>query len=105
MWGVRGGREYPPLTHIQSKARRFLFLLSAYLLVAEAASFDKKELCRSDTVSKNAEFHADFESVEKMYQKKVISKNVTEKCTFFTFTHACQFVLFLTFVCEIFKQI
>ncbi len=49
MWGVRGGREYPPLTHIQSNARRFLFLLSAYLLVAEAASFDKKELCRSDT--------------------------------------------------------
>jgi hypothetical protein len=26
-----------------------VFLLSAYLLVAEAASFDKKELCRSDT--------------------------------------------------------
>jgi hypothetical protein len=28
----------------------FLFLLFAYLLVAEAASFDKKELCRSDTM-------------------------------------------------------
>ena len=27
-----------------------LFLLSTYLVVAEAASFDKKELCRSDTV-------------------------------------------------------
>ena len=27
----------------------FLFLLFVYLLVAEAASFDKKELCRSDT--------------------------------------------------------
>ena len=26
-----------------------LFLSFAYLLVAEAASFDKKELCRSDT--------------------------------------------------------
>ncbi len=25
-----------------------------------------------------------------MYQKKVISKNVTEKCTFFTFTHVRQ---------------
>ena len=49
MWRVRQGCEYPPLTHIQSNARRFLFLLSAYLLVAEAASFDKKELCRSDT--------------------------------------------------------
>ena len=42
--GGRGWRERPPLTHIQSNARRFLFLLSAYLLVAEAASFDKKEL-------------------------------------------------------------
>jgi hypothetical protein len=47
---VRGGREYPPLTHIQSNACWFLFLLFAYLLVAEVASFDKKELCRSDTV-------------------------------------------------------
>jgi hypothetical protein len=28
-----------------------LFLSFAYLLVAEAASFDKKELCRSDTQS------------------------------------------------------
>jgi hypothetical protein len=27
-----------------------LFLLSVYLVVAEAASFDKKELCRSDTL-------------------------------------------------------
>jgi hypothetical protein len=42
---------------------------------------------------KNAEFHADFESVEKVLKnvsKKVISKNVTEKCTFFTFTHVRQ---------------
>jgi hypothetical protein len=42
MWGVRGGREYPPLTHIQSNVCRFLFLLFAYLRFAEAASFDKK---------------------------------------------------------------
>jgi hypothetical protein len=49
MWGVRGGREYPPLTHIQSNACWFLFLLFIYLRLAEAASFDKKELCRSDT--------------------------------------------------------
>jgi hypothetical protein len=32
----------------------FLFLLFAYLLVAEAASFDKKELCRSDTIEDQA---------------------------------------------------
>ena len=44
MWGGggRGGREHPPLTHIQSNARRFLFLLFIYLRFAEAASFDKK---------------------------------------------------------------
>ncbi len=36
---------------------------------------------------------ADFESVEKVLKKctkKVISKNVTEICTFFTFTHVRQ---------------
>jgi hypothetical protein len=49
MWGVRGGPEHPPLTHIQSNACRFLFLLFIYLRFAEAASFDKKELYRSDT--------------------------------------------------------
>jgi hypothetical protein len=59
MWGVRGGREYPPLTHIQSNARRFLFLLSVYLRFAEAASFDKKELCRSDTDVNLIVFHLD----------------------------------------------
>jgi hypothetical protein len=44
--------------------------------------------------SKNAEFHADFESVKKglkkMHQIKVISKNMTKICTFFTFTHVRQ---------------
>ncbi len=44
-------------------------------------------------MSKNAEFNSDFESVEKVLKnvpKKVISKNVTEKCTFYTFTHVRQ---------------
>jgi hypothetical protein len=41
------------LTHIQSNACRFLFLLFTYLRFAEAASFDKKELCRSDTLIKD----------------------------------------------------
>ncbi len=35
-------------------------------------------------------FRIRWKSFEKMYQKKVISKNVTEKCTFFTFTHVRQ---------------
>jgi hypothetical protein len=54
MWGGRGGREHPPLTHIQSNACRFLFLLFTYLRFAEAASFDKKELCRRDTTIKQS---------------------------------------------------
>jgi hypothetical protein len=33
------------LTHIQSNACRFLFLLFSYLRFAEAASFDKKKSC------------------------------------------------------------
>ncbi len=42
---------------------------------------------------KKAEFHADFESVEKLLKnasKKVIKKNVSEICTFFIFTHVRQ---------------
>ena len=44
-------------------------------------------------MSKNAIsrwFRIRWKSCEKMYQKKFISNNVTEKCTFFTFTHVCQ---------------
>ncbi len=35
-------------------------------------------------------FRIRWKSCEKIYQKKVISKNVTEKCTFFTFNHVRQ---------------
>ncbi len=50
--GVRGGLRVPTSDPHTINACWFLFLLFAYLLVAEAASFDKKELCRSDTGSK-----------------------------------------------------
>jgi hypothetical protein len=49
---------------------------------------------------KNAEFHADFESVENVLRKctkKVISKNVTEKCSFSLLLMLAKFVLLLTF--------
>ncbi len=42
---------------------------------------------------KNAKFHTDLESVKKVVKKctkNVISKNVTEICTIFTFTPVCQ---------------
>ncbi len=35
-------------------------------------------------------FQICWKSFEKIYQKKVISKNLTEKCTFYTFTHVHQ---------------
>jgi hypothetical protein len=35
-------------------------------------------------------FRIRWKSFEKMYQNKVISKNVTEKCPFFTFIHVRQ---------------
>ncbi len=44
-------------------------------------------------IKKTAEFHADFESIENVFKKcvnKVISKDVTEICTFSTFTHVRQ---------------
>jgi hypothetical protein len=47
--GVRGGLRVPTSDPHTINACWSLFLLSVYLVVAEAASFDKKELCRSDT--------------------------------------------------------
>ncbi len=47
--GGEGGVRVPTSDPHTINACWFLFLLFAYLLVAEAASFDKKELCRSDT--------------------------------------------------------
>jgi hypothetical protein len=78
MWGVRGACEYPPLTHIQSNACWFLFLLFIYLRFAEAASFDKKELCRSDTST------VDIIKVEKSlgYIEPVIDLLSTVQCFF-----------------------
>jgi hypothetical protein len=53
--------------------------------------------CSSFTIRRGpsfwTEFNADFNPLKKflkMHQKKVISKNVTEMCTFFTFTHVRQ---------------
>jgi hypothetical protein len=42
---------------------------------------------------KKADFHADFKSLKKFLKNapnKDISKNVTEICTFFNFTHVRQ---------------
>jgi hypothetical protein len=50
--GVKRGVRVPTSDPHTINACWFLFLLSVYLLVAEAASFDKKELCRSDTIAK-----------------------------------------------------
>ena len=51
MWeGGEGGLRVPTFDPHTINACWFLFLSFAYLLVAEAASFDKKELCRSDTL-------------------------------------------------------
>ena len=49
--GVKKGGSRVPTSGLHAiNACWFLFLLSAYLVVAGAASFDKKELCRSDTI-------------------------------------------------------
>jgi hypothetical protein len=51
--GGEGGLRVPTFDPHTINACWFLFLSFAYLLVAEAASFDKKELCRSDTSGEN----------------------------------------------------
>ena len=81
------------LRHIHKK--RFCVFLSCFLPICNQSLQKvlvraKKYLLKNSIwVSKNAEFHADFESVEKVLkkctQKNVISKSVTEICTFFTF--------------------
>jgi hypothetical protein len=53
-------------------------------------------------VKKNAEFHADFKSVEHFFfnvPKKVISKNVMKICTFSTFTYVRQSCFTYNFFC------
>ncbi len=51
--GGEGGLRVPTSDPHTINACWSLFLLSTYLVVAEAASFDKKELCRSDTLTKS----------------------------------------------------
>jgi hypothetical protein len=49
-----------------------------------------------------------WKSFEKMYLKKVISKNVTEIGTFFTFTHVCQTCFACNLLCillQLFQRI
>ncbi len=55
---------------------------------------------------KNIEFQADFkfEKVVKKFTKKVISKNVTEICTFSTFTHVRQTCFAYNFILVLFKN-
>ncbi len=54
--GVKRGVRVPTSDPHTINACWSLFLLSVYLLVAEAASFDKKELCRSDTPAKGVKW-------------------------------------------------
>ncbi len=54
--GVRRGVRVPASDPHTINACWCLFLSFAYLLVAEAASFDKKELCRSDTTRNQKEW-------------------------------------------------
>ncbi len=50
--GGEGGPRVPTSDLHAINACWSLFLPFTYLVVAEAASFDKKELCRSDTTAK-----------------------------------------------------
>jgi hypothetical protein len=55
---------------------------------------------------KNAEFHAiwnPLKSFEKMHTKKLLA-NMTEICTFFTFTHVRQTCFAYNFLCAFFKN-
>jgi hypothetical protein len=65
-------------------------------------------LKNSKWLSKNAEFHADFESVEKVLKnapKKFICKNVTEICPFSLLLMFIKLVLLITSFWCIYSQL
>jgi hypothetical protein len=84
------------LRHIPKKDFPFFVLFRAHLQLkfTKSANKSKKNCNQNFNMGiKKAEFHADFESGETVIKnapKKVISKNVTEICTIFTFTHVRQ---------------
>jgi hypothetical protein len=84
---------------------RFLRIYNQSLKKVLLRAKKKFFLKNSIWVSKNAEFYADFESVEKdlkKFPKKVISKNVTEICTFSLLLMFIKLVLLITFLWCIF---
>jgi hypothetical protein len=94
------------LRHIHKK--RFSVFFCRFLRICNQSV--QKKLIRANTifllknsiwVSKNAEFHADFKSAEKSFEKmnpkKVISKNLTEICTFSLLHMFVKLVLIVTF--------
>jgi hypothetical protein len=103
------GAKLKSKTHLLNT---FFDFLSRFLRVwlhslKKVLTWPKKEnFEKSKKVYKNAEFHADFESVEKMHQKKVISKtsltnmSKSEKKVHFSVTF-----LLITFFWYIFSKI
>ncbi len=92
------------LRHIHKK--RFSVFLSRFLRICNQSV--QKVLIRAKTffflinmgIKKrriSRWFRIRWKSFEKMHPKKVISKNVTEICTFFTFTHVRQTCFACTF--------
>ncbi len=77
----------------------FLARLASKFEKSTNMTFKKYFFEKSKKVSKNAKFHADFESVEKMHHKKVISKtsltnmSKSKKSAFFRHVFANNFFL------------
>ncbi len=74
--------------------KRFSVFLSRFLRICSQRSKKVLILKKSKKVPKNAEFHADFESVEKVLKKctkkKLLAKTWRINALFFTFTHVRQ---------------
>jgi hypothetical protein len=92
------------LRHINKKRfsvfSRFLRICNHSLQKVQIRAKKIILLKNSIWVSKNAEFHADFESVVKVLKKctkKVIGKNMTEICAFSHLIMFVRLVLLITF--------
>ena len=105
------GAKLKSKTHLQNTFFDFLsrFLriwlqsLQKVLLWPPKFFFLNQQRCQKRGISRW--FRIRWKSFEKMHQKKVISKNVTEICTFFTFTYVRQTCFACNFFWCIFLQL
>jgi len=74
--------------------------ISAYWAILCAFTFEVSKKCKCDWKRRIlCWFRIGWKNCKKFQKKKVFNKNVTEICTFFTFTHVRQFCFVVNLFC------